>query len=412
MTDPAGMQRQFCTAKDQVFANGDLVYLFKGCFTLRKFALNRKFLHFAKKKQVDIVPVPVRANIDPFAYQKASFGTIPFKICDIDWPARLDPTTDPAADFDDLAYYLDPEKYQEQAIRHNMELLIMTKMLDTHAVHIRRLKIRMSLDVEVSDVFRNAYLPIHRFLKALAKCTAMETLTIVQTDHVTRDAKLTSVQCRLFDVIKTMHQLKVLDFYGNMTIDETNARLDPINGTQNQLTMIDYLPPSLCELIIRDGPTPRMYKWREFYGFSAGLKLVLWNAGGRFPLLKSISLPSSFWSLMPHEFGGFVLYINSQHITTIRFSDPFKLNKRPMKAVMNGAPVPKPKYGLHYLIVTLVQDMVIDIRGANEAERAERIQWAMQIITSSVIKPITRSDGEYTTITLHKSHKCTVQVLI
>jgi hypothetical protein len=137
------------------------------------------------------------------------------------------------------------------------------------------------------------------------------------------------------------------------------------------------------------------------------------NDRNRFPLLKSIALPSSFWSLMPHQFGGFMLSINSQHITTIRFSDPFKLNQRPSKPVMNGMPVPKPKEALHYLLATLVQDMVIDLRGADDDERATRIDFFTQIITSSVIQPVLRSDGlEYTTITLHKSYNCTVQVLI
>ena len=62
-----------------------------------------------------------------------------------------------------------------------------------------------------------------------------------------------------------------------------------------------------------------MFKWREFYGLSAGLKLVMSNHEGRFPLLKNISLPSSFWSLPPHQFSGFMRYINSDHITNISF---------------------------------------------------------------------------------------------
>ena len=415
MVDSGGMQRQFSSAMNEVFASGDLVYLFKDCFTLRKCALNRKFLRFARRKQMDVVPVAVRANVDPFKYQKAIYGRIPFKVCDIDWPARLDPTVDLAADFDILSHFIDPEKSYTQMLHRKMELHIMIKMLDTHAADIRRLKIRMSLAVEMVDGGENDSLDLNRFMKALAKCTAMETLTIVQTDHVAQDASLTTVQCRLFDIIKTMHQLKVLDFCGNMTIDAVNATLDDTNNTQNQLTMIDYLPPSLCELVVRDGQTPRMYKWIDFYGFSAGLKLAMCNAGGRFPLLRTISLPSSFWSLMPHEFGGFVLYLNSKHITTIGFSDPFKLNQASKLGEAYGhfAHLPKPKYGLHYLIVSLLQDMVIDIRGGDDAERAARIEWAMTIATSSVIQPILRSDGaEYTTITMHKLYNGTVRVLI
>ena len=421
MVDHGGMQRQFCTAMNEVFASGDLVYLLKGCFTLRKCALNKKFLRFARNKQMDIVPVSVRANVDPLSYLNGAYGRIPFKVCDIDWPARLDPTADPTADFDFMGYYLDPEKNYEQLMHHNMQLLIMTKMLDTHAADLRRLNIHMSLAVELLDDTENACVNIHvyRFLEALAKCTSMETLIITQTDYAAQDAKLTTVQCKVFDIIKTMQQLKVLDFCGNMTIDATNATLDPTNGTQNQLTMIDYLPPSLCELIMRDGPHPRMFKWREFYGFSAGLKLAMSNDGNRFPLLKSISLPSSFWSLKPHQIAGFIYHINSKHITKIGFSDPFKLNQTLSKPTVRGVPIgegvpiPKPRYGIHYLIADLIQDMVIDLRGGGNVERAVRIQFAMQIMTSSLVQPIQRSDGGgYTTITIHKLGNCTVQVLI
>ena len=386
------MQRQFLTAKDEVFANGDLVYLFKGCFTLRKFVLNKKFLRFAQRNQVDIVPVAVRANVDLLAYQRASWGSLKLKVCDIELPAHIDPTLD---------------MYSKEHI--------MANMLHTHAADLRRLKIHMSLAVELSSDGEHMILHEHinKFLSALAKCTAMETLIIHQTDHVAQNATLNSIQCKVFEIIKTMHKLKVLDFCGNMTLDAANPTLDAINGTQNQLTMIDYLPPSLTELIIRDGPVPRMHKWNQIYGFPAGLKLCMCNSEGRFPLLKSLSLPSSFWSLTWHEFGRFVVYLNSNHITTIRVSDPFKLNKRPFKPAAGGAPIQKTKIGLHYLIAELVHDMVIDIRGADEAERAKRIQWAMEITTSSVIQPIQRSDGAgYTTITMDKKSNCTVQVLI
>lgn len=417
MVDPDGMQRHFRTAMEEVFASADIVYLFKGCFTLRKFALNKTFVEFARKKQVDIA-VAVRANIDPLLYQFAVYGRIPFKVCDIQWPKTLDPTFDPLTTFDIMQYFVDPHAVVQSHIQNILELLIMTKMLDSNAPHVRRLEISMTMGLEWSDATQSEERCSHikKFLAALAKCTAMETLIITQTDHVARDANLTTVQCKVFDIIKTMHHLKVLDFCGNMTLDATNATLDPTNGTQNQLTMIDYLPPSLSELIIRDGPVPRMYKWREFYGFPAGLKLAMSNDTGRFPLLKSISLPSSFWSLMPHEFGGFVLHLNTKHVTNIGFSDPFKLDQgpsRPAEGYGHFTYLPKPKYGLHYLIATLDNDMVIDIRGGDDAERAERIQWAMDITTSGVQLPVLRADGQdHTTITLHKKDSSTVKLLI
>ena len=69
---------------------------------------------------------------------------------------------------------------------------------------------------------------------------------------------------------------------------------------------------------------------------------------------------------------------------------------------------------LHFLLVSLIKDMVVDLRGGDDTERAERIQWVRGYLkTSFFLKPIHRSDGGvYTTITMHKSSNCTVQMLI
>ena len=415
------MQRQFLTAKDEVFANGDLVYLFKCCFTVRKFALNKKFMRFARRNQVDIVPVAVRGNVNLRKLQKASYASVQLPVCDIEWPADIDPTIDANKivginfDVNSIANFVVNFSAAAADAAENMhKIRIMTKMLDMQAAAVRRLQIRMSLDTELhADVDPIVDEHIHNFLNALAKCTGMETLIITETNHVAKNANLNSIQCKVFEIIKTMHKLKVLDFCGNMTLDAPNPIIDTTHGTQNQLTMIDYLPASLSELILRDGSTLKTLKWKQWYGFSAGICLLMSNDADRFPLLKSLSMPSSFWSLTWFDFRRFVIYLNSNHITTIRVSDPFKLNKRPFKPAAGGAPIQKTKIGLHYLIAELVHDMVIDIRGADEAERAKRIQWAMEITTSSVIQPIQRSDGAgYTTITMDKKSNCTVQVLI
>ena len=58
-------------------------------------------------------------------------------------------------------------------------------------------------------------------------------------------------------------------------------------------------------------------------------------------------------------------------------------------------------------------DMVVDIRGGDSAERAARTAFATQIVPSSVVQSVFTADGkEYSTVTIHKSHRCTVQVLI
>ena len=414
MVGHGGMQRKFRTAVDEVFANGDLVCLFKGCFTLCTFILNKKFVRFARKKQVDIVPVAVRANVDLLAYQKASRGSLKLKVCDIEFPAHLDPTLDMHFQvhlIDSLMGEEDRDAKFQADVHCLMELNIMAKMLETHAAALRRLKIHMSLDVELSDDVAKAplYKHIHKFLQALSKCTALKTLIIVQSDHIEKNATANSVQRALFNIIKTM-QLEILDYNGNMTIDAGAV------APQSVVTLIDYIPPSLRKLIVRDGPEPRMFKWQDDQGqgISSDIKWVMSNHDAKYSLLKSIYLPSSFWSLSTQKFSGFMVALNANHITHIGFSDAFQLNTRPTAQTGGGVVnLRKPKYMLHFLIANLIQDMVIDLRGSDDAERAVRIMWVIQITTSSVVQPIHRSDGGgYTTITMHKVGNCTVQVLI
>jgi hypothetical protein len=412
------VNRHQSAAKDEVFANGDLVYLFKDCFTKNNFALNKKFLRFAIRKQIDIKPVAVRANVDLHACSEASYGLVPLKICDIEWPTYTDPT----AEYDLMDFLLeqyDPVKFQA-AVNRIRTLKTMARIIDTHAPHIRRLRVHMSLNVGLDYDPENAFLyeHINRFFAALEKCTAIESLTIVQTDYVAKDAKLATVQCRLFRIINSMQNLKVLDFSGNMTIEAdglTQHGNNPGTNHMNQLTMLDYLPPSLRELTIRDGPVCRMIKWKEFYGFSAGLKLIMNNYDNRVPSLKTISLPNSFWSLPAHVFGGFMRYLNSKHITQIGFSDAFKLTTGPTKPGLDDImPLPAPYLMLHYLVAMLAIDMVVDLRGGCHVERHERIQWAMNTLeTTSLLSAPTQSDGGiYTTVIIHKKNNATVRVLI
>ena len=406
-------QKQHFTARDEFFANGDLVFLLKGCFTKDKYALNRRFLQFAKRKQMHITPVAVRANVDLEAYRRASYRAVPLSgltISDIEWTTQANPT----AEFDLIDFLTSPESAMDDIdVRRTM-----TAMIDANAPHLRRLRVHMALNVSLTYAPENAalYRHIDAFLGALSKCTAMESLTVVQTDHVARNAKLATVQCRLFHIINTMPNLKVLDFNGNMTIEATGVQ-DEI-GITNQLTIFDYLPESLCELTIRDGAFPRMYKWREFYGFSAGLKLAMSNHGNRFPSLKKIALPSSFWSLPPHVFGGFMRHLNSKHVTHIGVSDPFKLKTGPTKpGIGDIMPLPAPYLMLHYLIATLAVDMVLDLRGACHVERLARIQWALDApqtaLTSFLAEANKSSDGgTYTTVTMRKKNETTLRVLI
>jgi hypothetical protein len=407
MANARGKKEQW--AIDEVFGNGDLLKKLKDCFTKDTFILCKAVVRFARNNQMDIIPVAVRANVDLLAYQQASFGSMNLKVCDIEWPTRIDPTFNMYSDENlKLCSSVLAIKQMHQADVHRVkELSIMTKMLEAHAGDLRRLKIHMSLDVELSKDADKAplYKHINNFLKALAKCTAMKSLTIVQSDHFEKNATVNSVQLALFKIIKTM-QLESLDFDGNMTI----------HAGLNVMSLPDFIPPSLRKLIIRDGAEPRMFKWYDDDGISLDLKRTM--VGCYNDVLKSIYLPSSFWSLSPQKFCDFFPSLNANHITLIGFSDAFQLEKAPTtRTAGHVRKLRAPCRMLHVLLVTLIRDMVIDLRGGDDVERAARIEWAMvNPVTSGpdgLREPNQRSDGEgYTTITMRKINGVTLQVLI
>jgi hypothetical protein len=414
-----GMQLQRLSAQDQVFVKGDLVFLFKDCFTVHNFACSKKFVRHARNGELDIKPVAVRANMNMREYEAydASRRKVKLKISDIEWPTGLDPT----APLDLVRIILEPQRLFENAVMHVVNLRLMANMLETHAAHLKRLKIRMALRVNLSGNVQDEaqYEHIQMFLTALAKCTGMESLIIEQSDHVSKDVQVETVQFRMFQILQNMNALKVLDYNGNMTVDA--FAVNPEDNVKHNLTVIDFLPPSLCELIVRDGVTPRMLKWSDRFGFSLGLKRVMSNHKDWFPLLKKIALPISFWSLRPHGLNRFIEAVNVvnaanvNHITHIGFSDAFEL-KEGASANLGGMIVtlPAPYLALHLVIVGLKRNVVIDMRGAADAEREVRLAWAMHSPQSSFLRmPNERSDGEgYTTVTMRKKNDCTVQVLI
>jgi hypothetical protein len=411
MADPEGRREQW--AIDEVFRNGDLVYKFKDCFTVTTFILCKAAVRYAKNQQMDILPVAVRANVDLDAYRKASWSRLKLRVCDIEWPLHLDPTLNMYTERDVMDMLLSPytDAMFEANVQRITEMNIMTKMLETHAADLRRLKIRMSLDVELSDDAGKAPLfkHINNFLKALAKCTAVQSLTIVQSDHVEKNATVNSVQMALFNIIERM-QLEVLDFDGNMTAHAHVSTLPHV------LSLPDYIPPSLRKLIVRDGAKPRMFKWQDDDGLSLDFKRIM--VGAHNDLLKSIYMPSSFWCLSTQKFCDFFPSLNANHITLIGFSDAFKLKKAPTtRTAGHVRKLCAPCRMLHVLLVTLIRDMVIDLRGGDDAEREVRIEWAMvNPVTSGpngLREPNQRSDGGgYTTITMRKINGATLQVLI
>jgi hypothetical protein len=270
----------------------------------------------------------------------------------------------------------------------------------------------MSLDVELSNDAGKAplYKHINNFLQALVKCTAVKSLTIVQSDHVEKNATIHSVQMALFKIIERM-QLDILDFNGNMTT-HANVSTLPVHV----LSLPDYIPRSLRKLIIRDGAEPRMFKWNDADGISLDFKRIM--VGHYNHVLKSIYLPSSFWCLSTQKFCDFLPSLNANHITLIGFSDAFQLKKAPTtRTAGHVRKLRAPCHMLHVLLVNLIRDMVIDLRGGDDAEREARIEWAMvNHVTSGsngLREPNQRSDGGgYTTITMRKINGATLQVLI
>ena len=407
MEQARGKKEQW--AIDAVFGNGDLLKNFKDCFTKETFIFCKAAVRFARNNEMDIIPVAVRANVDLLAYRQASWYDLKLKVCDIELPAHLDPTLDLYSNqhlCDLLLEGPDRDAKFQADVNRLRDINIMTQMLEAHAADLRRLKIHMSLDVELSDDVEQAwrYKYINNFLKALAKCTGIKSLTIVQSDHVEKNATVKSVQLALFKIIKTM-QLESLDFNGNMTI----------HAGLNVLSLPDYIPPSLRKLIVRDGAEPRMFKWYDDDGISLDFKRTM--VGCYNDVLKSIYLPSSFWCLSTQKFCDFFPSLNANHITHIGFSDAFQLMKAPTTRTAGHGKLSAPCRMLHVLLVTLIYDMVIDLRGGDDVERAARIEWAMvnpvTSGTNGLREPNQRSDGEgYTTITMRKINGATLQVLI
>ncbi len=122
--------------------------------------------------------------------------------------------------------------------------------------------------------------------------------------------------------------------------------------------------------------------------------------------------------LSTQKFCDFLPSLNANHITLIGFSDAFQLKKAPTtRTAGHVRKLCTPCSMLHVLLANLIRDMVIDLRGGDDAEREARIEWAMvNPVTSGpngLREPNQRSDGGgYTTITMRKINGATLQVLI
>jgi hypothetical protein len=407
-------------ATGAVLGGADVVGHLKNCWTVSNYCINKAAVALAAGGYIDIKPVivrpqfkpgMVRPQIDMAAYRRYLAADLPAKlrVCDMEWPADMDPTVQLQLPLDDA----------------QSDLMLLIHMLGTNAASMKRLKINLSLTVNMAYMYHPVlnepqytwpYDLIQRFLDALVECTGIERLTIIQQDYDYGGIRITvnlhAVQVKVMKCIEKMKHLLYLDWHGNM--HESNWHTNPESGLNFRKTICSYLPSSLVGLTIRDGLQPRMEQWEDLF-LPKHFQRVLSNDRDVFPWLKTISMPSSFWAFSAYIFDSFVDAINLGHCTQIGFSDPFKLCERPLPTSKSREKLPTPRVMIRKLITSMQRDITVDLRGAaDQRERDIRIGWAAAIPSLSQMKTMTTGDG-YTTVTLRKYtqlHPIHVKVLI
>jgi hypothetical protein len=388
-----------------VMGHADLICHIKNCWTVNNYCINKAAVALAAGGYMDIKPVIVRPQIDMTKYRLYLAADLPAKlrVCDMEWPADMDPTVQLHQPLDDV---LDTPS----------DLMLLIHMLGSNAPSMKRLKINLSLAVNINELqYTWPYDLIQRFLHALAQYTAMESLTIIQQDYnfcgIRIAVNLHTVQVKVMQCIEKMEHLLYLDWHGNM--HENNWHTNPESGRKFRKTICLYLPSSLLGLTIRDGLQPRMEKWEDIF-MTPHFYTLMSNDRDTFPSLKTISLPSSFWGLPANKFDLLVDAINLGHCFMIGFSDPFKLLERPFQTFKSNEKIRTPRVTIRKLITSMQRDITVDLRGAaDQRERDIRIGWASDIPTLFQ----TTVGDEYTTLTFHRYrynqlHAIHVKVLI
>ena len=407
----------------EVFGDKELLHAyFRNCFTVKNFGFNRAARSNAAAGHLEIKPVAVRGNVNLDAYRQYMAGSLAGKlrVCHMDWPTHLDPTA----------------KVPPDALLDNGEkpdVVLMTEMLSTNAPYMRHLFLHMSLAVDIlylypgidavaCDDFLWPYEHINRFLDALTYCAGLETLIIEQKDFVAHNARRHSVQVKVLEIIKEMKHLWYLHWNGNMIEDRfLNVVQDNV---VRRMTICDYLPPSLMELVIEDGGMPRFAPWnRHSLSPAVGLLMSQRVVGN----LHTLTLPCSFWSLPLEYFKFFIEMLNAgTRIQNIGIIDDFKLNKGPVERVRGRhayRAVQHPPPRLELLVTSVRRDMTIELGPCEDAvERAERLAWAASLSTNATFFDAERDDGvDVTTFTfsrmivhdlLESTHTALIKVLV
>jgi len=325
----------------------------------------------------------------------------------------------------------------------------MELLMNMHAEHIRHLSVRMSLSLDLSplhtpgiDVYAQGwgwkYERAKNFLAAFARCTAIEHLSIEQSDYVQNGYHITDkhlVQVKVLELIKKMQGLRSLEWNGNTVSYRQNLAEAAHFQRERKGSLCDYLGPSVRELYIKDGPEPRMDAWRDLYGMHAAFGNLMANNDKEGMALETLYMPRSFWSLQKPNFNAFIRPINSGSLARIGFADPFTLMEGPTETIMNWhfeprmrrVQNPPPHLALSHLIKSVSRDITIDIRVKKSTvantERAVRIAWLESIPVRqnwphTQFWQVQRDDSEGSTIfsfsKLHQetSENFTVRVLV
>ena len=388
-----------------VFGHPDLVRLFTKCWTIRNYYVNRATRAWAISGNIEIEPVLFRGDVAGYESAARHGAMEPLltliRIGVMVWPPDIDPTAVPdvVALSEGCAYH--------RSKRHRVTWMEM--LMSMHAAHIRRLSVHMSLCLDLSPLRTPGmdvnelglawkYEPAKNFLATLAKCTAIEYLSIEQRDYVPHNAERDTVQVKVLELVQKMKGLDTLEWNGNLAAYHKCLLHLPIEKRIGSIC--DYLPDSIRELYIKDGTDPRMDIWRDFLGISSDFRHLMrgsslyWTPG-----LTCLFMPRSFWSLAIPDFHNFMEPINSGSIARIGVADPFNLMVGPSALQVTGhfdqtarrVQHPAPCITLYHLITHVSRAITIDIRmktsaGTNKRailiankERARRIAWVESI---------------------------------
>ena len=337
-----------------------LVDLKVECFTVNNFAVDRAMVECVVKGLVPI-DVAVAQSINMQKYREHLAGRMAgrFRVVVIDWHPMLDPTAER------------PTAWVEGGDEET-DVELMIGMLRANVAHVKQLSVRAHLDVDVSDPpnFLFSCANAVSFLQALSRCSALESLTVVQRDYKWTYAERHSVQVEMLEIVKKMRTLKHLSWNGNMTENRFNL-IDHEEGLI-RCTICDYMPRNLVSLCLCDGNEDRVNSWVEYevvYGMVSAFGRLMSTERH----VKILKMPSSFWNMPRLTFDYFVSKINKSDIEEIGFGDGF--------ALYEGIAATSPRRDgftprVEHLVTSFTRSIVVNLGQCNHRrEREDRIVW-------------------------------------